>query len=109
MGIAGGNRFAVRGTKLEGLKPLAPTATNEAAALSSNLHGRPLSEEVMMRTINQHHRAAKRLFALAEQCRTHERRLKLLQLARLNLWLAKAKLENPALRPDKRRSFLRQV
>jgi hypothetical protein len=51
----------------------------------------------MTRTINEHHRAAKRLFALAEQCRT-DKRLRLLQLARLNLLLAKAKLENPALR-----------
>ena len=62
----------------------------------------------MIRTINEHHRAAKRLFALAEQCRTH-RRLRLLQLARLNLLLAKAQLENPALRPDRKRSLLRQV
>ena len=30
-----------------------------------------LSEQVMIRTINEHHRAAKRLFALAEQCRMH--------------------------------------
>jgi hypothetical protein len=58
----------------------------------------------MIRTINEHHRAAKRLFAVAEQCRTHKRRLRLLQLARLNLLLAKAKLENPALRPDRQRS-----
>jgi hypothetical protein len=62
----------------------------------------------MIRTINEHHRAAKRLFALAEQCRAHGR-LRLLQLARLNLLLAKAKLENPALRPDRKRSLLRQV
>ena len=62
----------------------------------------------MIRTINEHHRAAKRLFALAEQCLTH-RRLRLLQFARLNLLLAKAKLENPALRPDRKRSLLRQV
>jgi hypothetical protein len=54
----------------------------------------------MIRTINEHHRAAKRLFVLAEKCRTH-RRLRLLQLARLNLLLAKAKLEKPALRPDR--------
>jgi hypothetical protein len=58
----------------------------------------------MARTINEHHRAAKRLFALAEQCRTH-RRPRLLQLVRLNLLMAKAKLENPALRPDRRRSL----
>jgi hypothetical protein len=64
---------------------------------------------MMIRTINEHHRAAKRLFALAEQCRTYGNRLTLLQLARLNLWLAKAKLENSALRPDKQRSLLRQV
>jgi hypothetical protein len=32
----------------------------------------------------------------------------LLQLARLNLAMAKAKLENPALRPDRKHSF-RQV
>jgi hypothetical protein len=58
----------------------------------------------MTRTIHEHHRAAKRLFALAEQCPTH-RRPRLLQLARLNLQLAKAKLANPALRPDRKRSF----
>ena len=68
-----------------------------------------LSEQVMTRTINEHHRAAKRLFALAEQCRTTRGRLRMLQLARLNLLLAKAKLENPALRPDRKRTLLRQV
>jgi hypothetical protein len=62
----------------------------------------------MSRTIIEHHRAAKRLFALAEQCRPHMR-LRFLQLARLNLYLAKAKLEDPALRPDRKRSLLRQV
>jgi hypothetical protein len=56
----------------------------------------------MIRTIDDHHHAAKRLFAFAEQCPTH-RRQRLLQLARLNLLLAKAQLENPALRPDKQR------
>jgi hypothetical protein len=35
--------------------------------------------------------------------------LRFLQLARLNLYLAKAKFENPALRPDRKRSLLRQV
>jgi hypothetical protein len=62
----------------------------------------------MIRTINEHHRAAKRLFALAGQCRVHKR-LRLLQLAPLNLLMAKAKLENPALRPDRKRTLLRQV
>jgi|HubBroStandDraft_2_1064218.scaffolds.fasta_scaffold63968_5 hypothetical protein len=62
----------------------------------------------MIRTINEHHRAAKRLFALADQCRT-QGRLRLLQLVRLNRLLAKAQLENPALRPDRKRSPLRQV
>jgi hypothetical protein len=62
----------------------------------------------MIRTTNEHHRAAKRLFALADQCRAQER-LRLLQLARLNLLLAKAQLENPALRPDRKGSLLRQV
>jgi hypothetical protein len=57
----------------------------------------------MARTINEHHRAAKRLFALAELCRTTRGRLRMLQLARLNLLLAKAKLEDPALRPDRKR------
>jgi hypothetical protein len=57
----------------------------------------------MIRTINEHHRAAKYLFALSEQCRTPERR-RMLQFARLNLMLAKAQLKNPARRPDKRRS-----
>jgi hypothetical protein len=54
----------------------------------------------MIRTINDHHRAAKRLFALADQSRP-QRRPRLLQLARLNLLLAKAQLENVALRPNK--------
>jgi hypothetical protein len=55
----------------------------------------------MIRTINEHHRAAKRLFALAPQCRP-ERRPRLLQLARLNLLMAKGKLADPALRPNRR-------
>ena len=63
----------------------------------------------MIRTINEHHRAAKRLFAAAEQCRTARGRLRMLQLARLNLLLAKAQLENPALRPNRKRPLLRQV
>jgi hypothetical protein len=51
------------------------------------------SEQVMIRTINEHHRAAKRLFALAGQCQTTRGRLRMLQFARLNLLLAKAKLK----------------
>src|SRR5579862_8915577 len=76
--------------------------------LSARRMGSPLSrlsifsEQVMIRTINEYHRAAKRLFAAAEQCRTKRGRLRILQLARLNLALAKAKLENPALRPDRK-------
>jgi hypothetical protein len=57
----------------------------------------------MSTDINEHNRAAKRLFAPAEQCRTRRRR-RLLRLARRNLLLAKARLENPALWPHKRRS-----
>lgn len=67
------------------------------------------SEQVMIRTINEHHRAAKRLFAGAEQCRTTRGRLRMLQLARLNLVLAKAQLENPALRPDMNREDARPI
>jgi hypothetical protein len=62
----------------------------------------------MICTINEHHRAAKRLFALADKC-SPQGRLRLLQLARFNLLLAKAQLENPALRPDKKPSHLRQA
>jgi hypothetical protein len=53
----------------------------------------------MIRTINEHHRSAKRLFELAKKAAL-ERREKLLKLARGNLMLAKAQLREPALRPD---------
>jgi hypothetical protein len=56
----------------------------------------------MIRTINEHHRVAKHLFALAKQRPAH--RLRLLQFARLHLSLARLQLENPALRPNRRRS-----
>lgn len=76
------------------------TGETSGAFFESTRAASTLSEQIMTRTINEHHRAAKRLFALAEKCRPHTR-LRLLQLARLNLMLAKAKLENPALRPDR--------
>jgi hypothetical protein len=64
--------------------------------------GGKLPSERVMRTINEHHRAAKRLFAAADRL-PPERRSRLLQLARFNLLMAKAQLENPALRPRRAR------
>lgn len=55
----------------------------------------------MIRTINEHHRSAKRLFELAKKT-TKERRKYLFRLARGNLRLAEAQLRNPSLRPDTR-------
>jgi hypothetical protein len=55
----------------------------------------------MIRTIQEHHRAAKLLFDLAKRA-SLKTRGKLLQLAKGNLRLAEAQLRNPALRPDTR-------
>jgi hypothetical protein len=57
----------------------------------------------MIRTINELHRAAKRLRELAKSVPL-ERREKLLQLARGNLQLAKAQLRDLSLRPKSRLS-----
>ncbi len=57
----------------------------------------------MIRTINEHYRAAKFLREKAETA-PKERRTRLLQLARLNLMLAKAKLRDPSLQPRARPS-----
>ncbi len=53
----------------------------------------------MIRTINELHRSAKRLFELAKEV-APERCGRLLQLARLGLRFAEAQLRNPSLRPD---------
>jgi hypothetical protein len=52
----------------------------------------------MIRTIDDHHHAAKRLFALAEQCRLAGGQ-GYCSLRRLNLLLVKAKLDNPRCGP----------
>jgi hypothetical protein len=57
----------------------------------------------MIRTINEHYRTAEFLREKAESA-PKERRERLLQLARLNLMLAKAKLRDPSLRPRARPS-----
>ena len=54
----------------------------------------------MIRTINEHHRAAKRLFELAK-VGAAGKRARILRLAQLNLLMRKAQLANPALRPGR--------
>jgi hypothetical protein len=57
----------------------------------------------MIRTINEHYRAAKLLREKAESAPKARRKM-LLQLAKLNLMLAKAQLRDPSLRPKARLS-----
>jgi hypothetical protein len=57
----------------------------------------------MIRTINEHYRAAKLLCQKAESAPKGRRKL-LLQLAKLNLMFAKAQLRDPSLRPKARLS-----
>jgi hypothetical protein len=57
----------------------------------------------MIRTINEHYRAAKLLRQKAESAPKGKRKL-LLQLAKVNLMFAKAQLRDPSLRPKTRLS-----
>jgi hypothetical protein len=70
-------------------------------AIDQKIKARAHGNSNMIRTINEHHRSARRLFDLAKKA-PMERRERLLRLARMNLRLAVAQLREPSLRPDTR-------